>query len=60
MVAVIELGGGVDQVTATVILKVLLSTAEVVVRSVLRPVVAQPGSGLVPDFAFHPGAATSG
>ena len=55
MVAAIELGGGTDQLMATVLLKVLLSTGEVAVRSILLPVVAQPGSGLLPDFGIPSG-----
>ena len=54
-VAVVELGGGTDQVTATVLIKVLLSSGEVAVRSILLPVIAQPGSSLLPDFGIPSG-----
>lgn len=47
-IVAIEIGGGVDGTTVTIVANVRLSTGELIVRSAHLPIIAQPGATLLP------------
>ena len=49
-IATVEIGGGVDGYVAEVVIKVLSGAGDVIVRTILLPIVAQTGASLLPSF----------
>ncbi len=53
-VALLELGGGTDGTTVTVAVRVMLSSGEILARSIWLPIVAQPGVAALGAFGTSP------